>query len=242
MSTTIEKIPATLIVPTYNRILKLFRLLKSLDKLDPIPDEIIIIDDKSNDGTQNLLKKWKTIKRAYNKEIILKNSNKGPADSRNLGLFKSRNDLVIFTDDDVIVDNNWIKYITLKLLNTNKKLVGVGGVVRSLNNDIISQYYVEHRILEAPIHLYYLPTVNCCFKKQPLLEIGGFDDNFSIAGGEDTDLCLRLRNKGYYFIKEQKAVVYHDFSSNLLDFCRTWIRYGKGTQLAILKSRSRFND
>ena len=75
--------------------------------------------------------------------------------------------------------------------------------------------------------------MNCCLKKKALLEIGGFETSFSFAGGEDTDICLRLRKKGYYFLKERKAVVYHDFSSNFLDFCKMWIRYGKGTQMAI---------
>lgn len=235
-----EKIPVSVIVPTYNRILQLFRLLKSLDKLNPMPDEIIIVDDNSTDGTGKLLYKWKRIKRDYHKEIILKTQNKGPADSRNLGIYQSRNDLIAFTDDDVVVHTKWIKGITSKLLNTDKKVVGVGGVVKSINNDILSKYYVEHKILEAPRQLNYLPTVNCCFKKNALIKSGGFDISFSFAGGEDTDLCLRLKNKGYHFVKENKAIIYHDFSSNFLNFCRMWIRYGKGTQMAIINSRRIF--
>ncbi len=235
-----EKIPVSVIVPTYNRILQLFRLLKSLDKLNPMPDEIIIVDDNSTDGTGKLLYKWKRIKRDYHKEIILKTKNKGPADSRNLGIYQSRNDLIAFTDDDVVVHTKWIKGITSKLLNPDKKVVGVGGVVKSINNDILSKYYVEHKILEAPRQLNYLPTVNCCFKKNTLIKSGGFDISFSFAGGEDTDLCLRLKNKGYHFVKENKAIIYHDFSSNFLNFCRMWIRYGKGTQMAIINSRRIF--
>ncbi|MFX1296302.1 MAG: glycosyltransferase family 2 protein, partial [Promethearchaeota archaeon] len=77
-----DKIQVSVVVPTYNRILKLFRLLKSLDKLDPMPDEIIIVDDNSNDGTKDLLKKWAKVNRTYNKKVILKDENKGPADSR----------------------------------------------------------------------------------------------------------------------------------------------------------------
>ncbi len=119
------------------------------------------------------------------------------------------------------------------------KLVGSGGVVKSVNNDILSQYYTEHKILEAPRHLNYIPTVNCCFKKEPLIEIGGFNTNFSFAGGEDTDLCLRLRKRGYYFAKESRSIVFHDFSNNFIDFCKMWIRYGKGTQLAIINSQRR---
>ena len=62
-----DKLQVSVVVPTYNRILKLFRLLKSLDRLDPIPDEIIIVDDNSNDGTKDLLKKWSKVSRTYNK-------------------------------------------------------------------------------------------------------------------------------------------------------------------------------
>ena len=101
---------------------------------------------------------------------------------------------------------------------------------------------MEHKILEPPKNLSYLPTVNCCFRKMQLIEIGGFDTTFQFAGGEDTDLCLRLRKKGYWFVKEGKALVYHDFSPNFFDFCKTWMNYGKGTQLAIKNLRRKVND
>ena len=228
-----EIIPVSIIIPTYNRVQKLFKLLKSIKSLTPLPNEVIVIDDNSTDGTKEILKKWKAVSSEYNKRILLKEKNKGPADSRNRGIEISKNELIAFTDDDAIVDKYWLKYITSKLHNCHEMLVGVGGSVKSIKGDILSQYYVEHRILEAPKSLNYLPTVNCCLKKNALLEIGGFSTSFSFAGGEDTDICLRLRRKGYYFLKERKAVVYHDFSSNFLDFCKMWIRYGKGTQMAI---------
>lgn len=180
-----ERFPVSVVIPTYNRILKLFRLLKSLDRLNSIPDEIIIVDDNSNDGTKVLLDKWKNIRREYYKEIILKSTNTGPADSRNLGIFQSRNDLIAFTDDDVVVHPKWIKSLTSRLLKTGERVAGVGGIVKSINNDILSKYYVEHKILEAPRQLNYLPTVNCSFKKNALIKIGGFNKYFFFAGGED---------------------------------------------------------
>ncbi len=231
-----EKIPVSIVIPTYNRITKLFRLLKSLNHLDPMPDEVIIIDDHSNDQTPELLKRWKDIENGFSKKIVLKSENKGPADSRNIGIKNARNDLVAFADDDVIVAKDWIKHITHRLRNSESKLVGVGGIVKSVNNDIISQYFVEHKTLEAPRHLYYIPTVNCSFKKKPLIDIGCFNTEFPFAGGEDTDLCLRLKRNGFYFVKEKKALVYHDFSNNFIDFCKNWLRYGKGSQIAIIRA------
>ena len=98
-----EKISVSLIIPTFNRVSKLFRLMKSLDKLNPYPEEIIIIDDNSTDGTKNLLTKWKAVKGNSKKRIILKDTNKGPAHSRNLGIFNSGNDLVAFTPHELEV-------------------------------------------------------------------------------------------------------------------------------------------
>jgi glycosyltransferase involved in cell wall biosynthesis len=234
---SIEKLPVSLIIPTYNRVQKLFRLLKSLDKLNPIPDEIVIIDDHSADGTDTLLMKWHGIKRRYDKKILIKPVNKGPADSRNLGIAHVNNEVVAFTDDDVVVTKDWIKHISARLLNGESKLAGYGGVVLTLNDHVLGRYYAEHKILEAPRTLNYLPTVNCGFKRRALMEVKGFNTDFRFAGGEDTELCLKLRNKGYYFSKEKRAVVYHDFSPNFVDFCKMWMRYGKGTQLAIESAR-----
>ena len=74
------------------------------------------------------------------------------------------------------------------------------------------------------------------------MNIGGFNTSISFAGGEDTDLCLRLKKKGFSFKKVHEAIVYHDFSPNFLDFCQTWLRYGKGTHLAIHNLRRSIND
>ncbi len=238
----IRKICVSLVIPTYNRLIKLFRLLKSLNQLVPLPDEVIIIDDHSNDQTPELLKRWKDIKNGFYKKIVLKDQNKGPAHSRNIGIETASNDLVAFVDDDVVVKNDWIKRITTPLSNANINLVGVGGVVKAFKKHIISQYCVIHKILEAPIQLNYLSTVNCCFKKEQLMNIGGFNTSISFAGGEDTDLCLRLKKKGFCFKKVHEAIVYHDFSPNFLDFCQTWLRYGKGTHLAIHNLRRCIND
>ncbi len=237
-----RRVNVSLVIPTYNRLMKLVRLLKSLNRLIILPDEVIIVDDHSNDQTAELLKRWNAINNGFKKKVILKTHNKGPAHSRNIGIEKATHGLLAFLDDDVVVKPDWVKSITAPLVNSSKKLVGVGGVVKALKNHIISQYYVIHHTLEAPIEMNYLPTVNCCFKKAHLEQIGGFDSSFPFAGGEDTDLCLRLKKEGFYFKKAQDAIVYHDFSPKFLDFCRTWFKYGKGTNLAIQNLRRGLPD
>ena len=68
-----KHIQVSLVIPTYNRIMKLFQLLKSLNQLTPLPDEVIIIDDHSTDQTPELLKRWKELNNGMSKKIVLKN-------------------------------------------------------------------------------------------------------------------------------------------------------------------------
>ncbi|KKK84563.1 hypothetical protein LCGC14_2782100 [marine sediment metagenome] len=93
----------SLVIPTFNRLMKLFRLLKSLNILKPKPNEIIIIDDNSTDQTPELLKRWRERTNGFKKKIIFKSQNKGPAYSRNIGIKRAYHDLVAFLDDDVAV-------------------------------------------------------------------------------------------------------------------------------------------
>ena len=67
-----EILPVSIIIPTYNRVQKLFKLLKSIKILNPLPNEVIIIDDSSTDGTKEILNKWNGISSRYDKRIILK--------------------------------------------------------------------------------------------------------------------------------------------------------------------------
>ncbi len=127
--------------------------------------------------------------------------------------------------------------ITHRLFNSKPRLCGVGGRVLSLKNDILSQYYEDQKILEPPKQLQYLVTVNCCFRKEYIEDVGLFDESFNSAGGEDTELSLRLKKAKYRFARENQAIVYHDFSPNFLYFCKMWIRYGKGTKQALMKNR-----
>ena len=104
-----KHIQVSLVIPTYNRIMKLFQLLKSLNQLTPLPDEVIIIDDHSTDQTPELLKRWKELNNGISKKIVLKNQNKGPAHSRNIGIELATNKLVAFVDDDVVIKSDWIE-------------------------------------------------------------------------------------------------------------------------------------
>jgi hypothetical protein len=55
----------------------------------------------------------------------------------------------------------------------------------------------------------YLASLNLSIRRTLFLELGGFDERFNLAAGEDYDLSLRLRQQGYTLFCEPGAAVEH---------------------------------
>ncbi len=91
----------SLIIPIYNEIRTLTKLLESLNNLDN-NIEIIIIDDGSNDGTKELLLKQNKIK------IYRNDKNLGKGLSIIKGVDLATNQSIILMDGDLEVDINEI--------------------------------------------------------------------------------------------------------------------------------------
>ncbi|MCA1028626.1 glycosyltransferase [Cytobacillus kochii] len=104
----------SLIIPTYNKAPRLELMLLSLTKLlipKNISLEVIIINDFSTDNTQGVVKDFLlNYKKRTKFDLFLINSDqsRGRSGARNLGVSHSRGDLIIFTDDDVILEERFI--------------------------------------------------------------------------------------------------------------------------------------
>ncbi len=85
----------SVIIPAFNRASTLLRALDSVLKQDPLPEEVIIVDDGSTDGTKELV-----MKRAKGEIKYLSQPNRGPAAARNLGIRTARSELIAFLDSD----------------------------------------------------------------------------------------------------------------------------------------------
>ena len=102
------KLDVSLYIPVYNGESTIESVLKSVFELDPGPNEIIVINDGSTDNTANILKNYEK-----NITVINNNKNMGLAFSRNVGLYKSKNENVASIDSDVEVSKNWLKHLTM---------------------------------------------------------------------------------------------------------------------------------
>ena len=151
-----KKIPKiSIITPVYNKETTIFRYLKSIQSQSFEDIEIILIDDKSSDNSHKIIEKVKNI----DKRIILIKNNKrrGTLISKNIGVFKSVGDYLLFVDpDDLLTENTLIHLYNLAIKN-NFDLIrfhtytGNGG----LNLPSIS-YYLESKTIKKPYLYFYL--------------------------------------------------------------------------------------
>ncbi len=212
----------SVIIPTYNRCKYLKIALNSLLNQSCVPDEIIVIDDGSIDGTKEYLKVI-----SKNNDIIkvFSQKNGGPSKARNLGIKKAKGDIICFFDDDEIAHRDWIKTI----VETFEKFPSIGGVggqcIEKKGKSIYekylkSQFYITKRHKELP-----LLGGNIAFWKKILQEVEGFDEK--LIRCEDVDLSFRVYLRGYKIIYNKNMIIYHlSDCENLLKFIKRGYNLG----------------
>ena len=225
----------SVIIPTFNRKEKIRKTILSLLSQSLLKEkfEIIIVDDGSTDSTKNVVKE-------FNKKVIyLRQENKGPAAARNYGIREASGEIVAFTDDDCVVPSNWLEKI-LSGFEKHKNVVAVGGYLEApeeiLRSNIFARYESfisrkNYRVSDKEeVSGWENPsggTNNLAYLKRIILEVGGFDETFPTAGGEDADLKWRITQKGYKFLYLPLKVEHHQ-DYNFKGFIRQSRNRGSG--------------
>lgn len=100
-----KQISVSIIIPAYNVECYIEEALDSIQRQTRLPDEVIIIDDGSTDGTLERLKNYE-FKIAHK---IISKKNQGQGIARNIGIEKASGDYIYFFDADDILTPNFIE-------------------------------------------------------------------------------------------------------------------------------------
>jgi len=107
-----------IIIPNYNKGKYLDSAIKSVINQSFKNWNLYIIDDHSIDSSKKILKKYKGNKKI---KIHYMKKNMGPGYCRNIGILKSKSELIAFLDSDDLWKKNKLK-IQLKFMEKNKCL------------------------------------------------------------------------------------------------------------------------
>ncbi len=161
---------ASIVVATYKNPTVLKKALNGMLSLDyPNDFEIIVVDDGSNDGTVEMLKK------DFGKEKRIRffwfEKNMGVCKARNKGILEAKYPIVVNMDHDCIPEKDWLKKIVAGF--SDSKI----GVVSSFG---------------------YYGGTSTAFRKELLDKVEGYDEAYRYYR-EDTDLSFKIMDLGYEF-------------------------------------------
>ena len=130
---TNKKLKISIVIATKNRFRDIIKCIESILIQTLLPDEIVIVDSSD---TQELKSKIKELKLEKTKIIYL-HTKPGLTYQRNVGIKASSGDVVIFLDDDVILDNDYTKEI-MRVFNDDLEKK-VGGIMGNIINNTEKQ-------------------------------------------------------------------------------------------------------
>ena len=224
-----EKPSVTVIVLNWNGKDLTIDCLESLQRVNYLNFNILVVDNGSTDGSVELLKeKFPEV------SILVLEKNLGYAAGNNRGFDSLKPDqpkFVIFLNNDTIVDENFIEPLVKQLLTHKKasqtvpkiyyendpKLIWyAGGIVNLWTGSI---YHLGIRQYDGPAYSKTHKTkyaTGCCFcmRYAEFKEFGGFDEAFPMYS-EDVDLSLWIRAAGkqVWFVPDSK--IWHKVSASL---------------------------
>lgn len=96
----------SIIVPTYNRVQDLPKIVNTILQQSYSDFELIIVNDGSKDNTEEVLRGLKSIDSRIK---VVNKSNGGVSSTRNAGIEKALGEFLIFVDDDDTLGKDYIK-------------------------------------------------------------------------------------------------------------------------------------
>jgi len=201
-SDNVIALEVSVVIPSRNRRADLARCLSALTAQDFPKEkfEVIVCDDGS---IESLVEAAEDAKRAGLQVRYVRQEPKGPAAARNLGIHNARAGIVAMTDSDTLPDRRWLGKLYEALWQA-PDAAGVEGQVYAENESEFGPLGEGPANKSGGVYL----TCNCAYRRQALVEVGGFDETFPYPAYEDTELAARILQIGR-IAWQPEAIVIH---------------------------------
>jgi len=174
--------------------------LDSIIKYTKIPYELILVQEGENEEITRLLK-------SYTDNFVQNKKPKGFAGAMNTGLALARGDYYCFLNNDTVVTPDWLSPI-LDVFKKDKRV----GLVSPVFTEMFD--WQKHSKEPKKDYIYIdgadrLKGVCFVIPKQVIDKVGKWDERFGIGGGDDNDMCLRVKKAGLELAVARKSYIYH---------------------------------
>jgi glycosyltransferase involved in cell wall biosynthesis len=211
------QIDISAVITTYNRSDMLATALNALlsQNAGGVRYEIVVVDNNSTDDTRATVEARIAAGNPNLRYVF--EPKQGITHGRNAGIAAARGEIIAFTDDDVVVTDNWIATIE-RALSENPDVAYVGGkILPQWSAPPPPWLTVDHwwplALLDPGNDRFHvdasnplcLPTANASFRREVFSRVGQFSAQFS--GREDHEFYLRLWQAGIQGLYVPELVV-----------------------------------
>ncbi|GBD04161.1 hypothetical protein HRbin19_01469 [bacterium HR19] len=171
---------------------------------------------------------------------------------RNIGVKNARHNIIVFIDDGMRLEENWLENISKPILDGSADAV-MGAVLPELKPERDFQTFFQNVLALSQSVLGFpagglkyfalgsnfidsFSTANLAIKKEIIENVGGFDENL-IFGAEDSDLSLRIKmlKPQTKFLYSKTAISYAEPRKSVEEIKKWFFR--RGRSLATLKKK-----
>ncbi|KUH93132.1 HAD family hydrolase [Mycolicibacterium acapulense] len=231
----------SVVVPTVGRP-SLHRLLAEFDgSAGPAPAAVIVVDDRPRPHPPLEVDSRLPV-------TVLRSGGRGPAAARNTGWRATRTEWVCFLDDDVVPQPDWFTALVEDLAKADvESAAGSQAVIevpRVAGRKATDDEQRTQRLAEAK-----WITADMAFRRDVLVDVGGFDERFPRAYREDSDIALRINQAGNGIVRGSRRCTHPVANATLMSSVRAQIgnrdnallrrKFGRRWRSAIGEGRGR---
>ena len=200
----------SIIIPTYNRGEVLCNTVAMALAQDYPDFEVIVVDQTPEPPA--MVREF--VKTAGERLRYIRRQVANLPAARNAGVRMARGEIIVFIDDDVIIGPEYVAAHVGRY--SDSSVGGVAGFTLPPGDYDEEQMFWQQPIgnrESLPDGTFLVESAvgcNCSFRKGAIVEVGMFDENFTgSALGEDVDLALRVKHKGYRLIFDLRIRLVH---------------------------------
>lgn len=193
---------------TYNRVKLLRTLLVDLTSLQYTYLEIIVIDNHSQDETQQAIPvEFPSVK------YIRTDKNIG-ASARNIGMQAAVGDIIVTLDDDIQGLNDKDLRFLANYFDLNPKVGALNFGVRTIEGEVCNwvHHCKQEEFYDKNFMTYEITEGAVAFRKMAISQSGGYSDAFFLSH-EGPDLAFRIYEAGYEVRYSGVISVSHHFAN-----------------------------
>lgn len=191
--------------------------LDSIKSYTKLPYEIILVQEGEDAEITKLATEY-GVKFAQNK------TPKGFSGAMNTGLNLASGEYFCFLNNDIVATPNWLDEMVSAFNDTEVGLVAPTFTESTTKQNVDWNTDQKFEYINDPFQL-----KGVCFliSKKCMEKVGQWDEHFGLGGGEDNDMCLRVKKAGYKLVIARNSYIYHYGSASFREEFKNDADYSK---------------